>query len=99
MPLITSVSDEIIALELGAVVVRGTPDQVIDANDRLVCGPREALCELHADENAITVSIALGGSTNAVVPVGSAVPEPAGLIVLACLAVVYAVRRHRSLLA
>jgi hypothetical protein len=39
------------------------------------------------------------GSTNAVVPVGSAVPEPAGLIVLACLAVVYAVRRHRSLLA
>jgi len=28
MPLITSVSDEIIALELGAVVVRGTPQQV-----------------------------------------------------------------------
>ena len=29
MPLITSVSDEIIALELGAVVVRGTPEEVI----------------------------------------------------------------------
>jgi branched-chain amino acid transport system ATP-binding protein len=29
MPLITSISDEIIALELGAVVVRGTPEQVL----------------------------------------------------------------------
>jgi ABC-type branched-subunit amino acid transport system ATPase component len=29
MPLITSISDEIIALELGAVVVRGTPDEVL----------------------------------------------------------------------
>ena len=29
MPLITAVSDEIIALELGAIVVRGTPDEVI----------------------------------------------------------------------
>ena len=29
MPLITSVSDEIIALELGEIVVRGTPDEVI----------------------------------------------------------------------
>jgi len=29
MPLITSVSDEIIALELGAVVVRDTPDKVV----------------------------------------------------------------------
>jgi ABC-type branched-subunit amino acid transport system ATPase component len=29
MPLITSVSDEIIALDLGRVVVRGTPDQVV----------------------------------------------------------------------
>jgi len=29
MPLITSVSDEMIALELGAVVVRGTPQEVI----------------------------------------------------------------------
>jgi ABC-type glutathione transport system ATPase component len=29
MPLITAVSDEMIALELGAVVVRGTPDEVI----------------------------------------------------------------------
>ncbi|HUQ40596.1 MAG TPA: ATP-binding cassette domain-containing protein [Acidimicrobiales bacterium] len=28
MPLITSISDEIIALELGSVVTRGTPDQV-----------------------------------------------------------------------
>lgn len=38
------------------------------------------------------------GSTNAAVPVGSAVPEPTGLIAVACLAVVYAVRRHRHLL-
>src|SRR5581483_3109864 len=29
MPLITSISDEIIALELGAVVCQGTPDEVI----------------------------------------------------------------------
>jgi len=29
MPLITSISDEMIALELGAVVLRGTPDEVI----------------------------------------------------------------------
>ena len=29
MPLITSVSDEIIALELGAVVTRGAPDEVL----------------------------------------------------------------------
>ncbi|MHB8593298.1 MAG: ATP-binding cassette domain-containing protein [Acidimicrobiales bacterium] len=29
MPLITSISDEIIALELGSVIVRGTPDEVI----------------------------------------------------------------------
>jgi branched-chain amino acid transport system ATP-binding protein len=29
MPLITSVSDEIIALELGAIVCQGPPDQVI----------------------------------------------------------------------
>jgi ABC-type branched-subunit amino acid transport system ATPase component len=29
MPLITSISDEILALDLGAVVVRGTPDTVI----------------------------------------------------------------------
>jgi ABC-type glutathione transport system ATPase component len=29
MPLITSVSDEIIALELGAVVTRGTPGDVL----------------------------------------------------------------------
>ncbi|HUP84935.1 MAG TPA: MFS transporter [Acidimicrobiales bacterium] len=35
MPLITSVSDEMIALELGAVVVRGTPDEVI-SNPRVV---------------------------------------------------------------
>src|SRR5207247_11359685 len=28
MPLITSISDEIIALELGAIVVRGTPEEV-----------------------------------------------------------------------
>jgi ABC-type branched-subunit amino acid transport system ATPase component/predicted MFS family arabinose efflux permease len=35
MPLITSVSDEILALELGAVVVRGTPDEVL-SNPRVV---------------------------------------------------------------
>jgi ABC-type branched-subunit amino acid transport system ATPase component/predicted MFS family arabinose efflux permease len=35
MPLITSVSDEMIALELGAVVVRGTPQEVI-SNPRVV---------------------------------------------------------------
>jgi branched-chain amino acid transport system ATP-binding protein len=35
MPLITSVSDEIIALELGRVVVRGTPAEVI-SNPRVV---------------------------------------------------------------
>jgi branched-chain amino acid transport system ATP-binding protein len=35
MPLITSVSDEMIALELGAVVVRGTPSEVI-SNPRVV---------------------------------------------------------------
>ncbi len=35
MPLITSVSDEMLALELGAVVVRGTPDEVI-SNPRVV---------------------------------------------------------------
>ena len=35
MPLITSVSDEIIALELGEVVVRGTPQEVI-TNPRVV---------------------------------------------------------------
>ena len=29
MPLITAVSDELLALELGAVVTRGTPDEVI----------------------------------------------------------------------
>jgi branched-chain amino acid transport system ATP-binding protein len=30
MPLITSISDEIVALELGAVIVRGEPDEVIN---------------------------------------------------------------------
>ena len=35
MPLITSVSDEMLALELGAVVVRGTPDEVI-SNPRVI---------------------------------------------------------------
>ena len=30
MPLITSISDEMMALDLGAVVVRGTPDEVIN---------------------------------------------------------------------
>jgi branched-chain amino acid transport system ATP-binding protein len=30
MPLITSISDEIVALELGAVIVRGEPDDVIN---------------------------------------------------------------------
>ena len=35
MPLITSVSDEIIALELGSLVVRGTPDEVI-SNPRVI---------------------------------------------------------------
>ncbi|MHB8439073.1 MAG: ATP-binding cassette domain-containing protein [Acidimicrobiales bacterium] len=35
MPLITSISDEIIALELGSVVVRGTPDAVI-ADQRVI---------------------------------------------------------------
>jgi branched-chain amino acid transport system ATP-binding protein len=30
MTLISSVSDELIALETGAVVVRGTPDDVLD---------------------------------------------------------------------
>ena len=35
MPLITSVSDEILALELGAVVTRGTPDEVL-SNPRVV---------------------------------------------------------------
>ncbi len=35
MPLITSVSDEILALELGAVVTRGTPDEVL-ANPRVI---------------------------------------------------------------
>ena len=35
MPLITSVSDEILALELGAVVTRGTPDDVL-SNPRVI---------------------------------------------------------------
>jgi branched-chain amino acid transport system ATP-binding protein len=35
MPLITSVSDEILALELGAVVTRGTPDEVL-SNPRVI---------------------------------------------------------------
>jgi branched-chain amino acid transport system ATP-binding protein len=35
MPLITSVSDQMIALELGAVVVQDTPERVI-ANPRVV---------------------------------------------------------------
>ena len=35
MPLITGVSDEIIALELGAVVVRGTPEEVL-SNPRVI---------------------------------------------------------------
>ncbi|MGI8793717.1 MAG: MFS transporter [Acidimicrobiales bacterium] len=35
MPLITGVSDEMIALELGAVVVRGTPEEVI-SNPRVI---------------------------------------------------------------
>jgi len=30
MPLITSISDEMLALDLGAIVVRGTPDEVIN---------------------------------------------------------------------
>ena len=30
MPLITAVSDELVALELGAVVTRGSPEQVIE---------------------------------------------------------------------
>jgi ABC-type branched-subunit amino acid transport system ATPase component len=30
MPLITSISDEILALDLGAIVVRGTPEQVVN---------------------------------------------------------------------
>ncbi|MDA8183176.1 MAG: hypothetical protein M0035_01910, partial [Actinomycetota bacterium] len=30
MPLITSISDEMIALDLGTVVVRGTPDEVVN---------------------------------------------------------------------
>lgn len=35
MPLITSISDEIIALELGSVVTRGTPDAVL-ADERVI---------------------------------------------------------------
>jgi branched-chain amino acid transport system ATP-binding protein len=35
MPLITTVSDEILALELGAVVTRGTPDEVL-ADPRVI---------------------------------------------------------------
>jgi ABC-type glutathione transport system ATPase component len=35
MPLITTVSDEMLALELGTVVVRGTPQEVI-TNPRVV---------------------------------------------------------------
>jgi ABC-type branched-subunit amino acid transport system ATPase component len=35
MPLITSISDELIALELGAIVVRGTPEEVI-SNPRVI---------------------------------------------------------------
>jgi branched-chain amino acid transport system ATP-binding protein len=30
MPLITSISDELLALELGAVIARGTPDEVVN---------------------------------------------------------------------
>jgi branched-chain amino acid transport system ATP-binding protein len=30
MPLITSVSDELIALDLGTVVTRGLPDEVVE---------------------------------------------------------------------
>jgi branched-chain amino acid transport system ATP-binding protein len=46
MPLITSISDEIVALELGAVVVRGTPDEVV--ND-----PRVVAAYLGTTEEAI----------------------------------------------
>lgn len=38
------------------------------------------------------------GSTNAVVPIGSAVPEPAGLMAVAFLVVVRAASRHRRVL-
>jgi branched-chain amino acid transport system ATP-binding protein len=37
MPLITSISDELVALELGAVVARGEPDAVIN-DPRVVTG-------------------------------------------------------------
>jgi branched-chain amino acid transport system ATP-binding protein len=33
MPLIRSVSDELMALDLGTVITRGTPDQVIEHPD------------------------------------------------------------------
>ena len=52
MPLITAISDEIVALELGAVVLRGTPDEVV--ND-----PRVVAAYLGTTEEAINRSGAL----------------------------------------
>jgi ABC-type branched-subunit amino acid transport system ATPase component/ABC-type branched-subunit amino acid transport system permease subunit len=57
MPLITSISDELIALELGAVIARGTPDEVI--ND-----PRVIEGYLGGSEDVILRSGSGSGSTN-----------------------------------
>jgi branched-chain amino acid transport system ATP-binding protein len=67
MPLITSISDQLLALELGAVVAAGTPDEVI--ND-----PRVIEGYLGGSEDVIFRSGARGGG-RAGVGVGGSPPR------------------------
>jgi len=67
MPLITAVSDELVALELGAVIVRGEPDAVV--ND-----PRVIEGYLGGDELVIKRSGEVGGDDLVVVGSSSAPP-------------------------
>jgi ABC-type branched-subunit amino acid transport system ATPase component len=58
MPLITSISDEIVALELGAVVLQGTPDEVLS-------DPRVVSAYLGGDLDIINRSGAVAAPTPA----------------------------------
>jgi branched-chain amino acid transport system ATP-binding protein len=58
MPLLASICDEMIALELGAVIARGTPDEVLEH-------PRVIESYLGTDEAAITRSGTRSGSRRA----------------------------------
>jgi branched-chain amino acid transport system ATP-binding protein len=66
MPLISSVSDELVAMELGAVITRGKPDDVL-------AHPRVVEAYLGTSEEVIRRSGQLVGSNSQ----GASAPDPA----------------------